>query len=136
MSPRHKAHQCLSGTLHNDACEKPRILTMTTRVPDFDDVVFASARSDHYLGVMRDGKACSWGYSIAGETGQGTAHNVEEAILINHSSIRGKEDYWGRMWQPLQHTGRGNGRNGEWHPLRKWARKHFAEKNAGFAQRC
>ena len=34
------------------------------------------------------------GYSINGETGQGAVDDVEEATLIDHSSIRGKRIVW------------------------------------------
>ena len=81
------------NVVHDDR-GKPRILTKATRVPHFDDAVFAAAGSDQCLGVARDGRVFSWGYSINGETGQGGADEVEEATLIAHSSLTGKKVVW------------------------------------------
>lgn len=75
----------------SDARGKPRLLTVETQVPRFDNAIFAAAGADQCVGVSGDGKAFSWGYSINGETGQGGADDVEEATLINHSSINGKK---------------------------------------------
>ena len=72
---------------------RPRILIEPTQVPGINAAV-VSANSDHSLVIDTDGRAWSWGFSAAYQTGQGTEDDIEVATVIDNTAVRGKKLNW------------------------------------------
>ena len=79
--------------LIRDEHDRPRILTVPTRVPGLE-AADAAAGTDHCIAISKDGKAYSWGFSATYQTGQGSDRDVEVATLIDNTAVRGQNLVW------------------------------------------
>ena len=72
-----------------------RLLATPTRVAGVDGrAVQVAAGTDSCFAVTAAGKAFSWGFSENFQTGQGTGEDVEEALLVDNSAVRGEHLVW------------------------------------------
>lgn len=71
---------------------QPQALINATKVPGIDGkVAYATAASDHSIAITEDGRAYSWGFSEAYQTGQGTSEDIDVPTQIDNTAIRGKK---------------------------------------------
>lgn len=75
-----------------DEHNKPRILTVPTKVPTIEGkAARVTTCSDHNIVVTQEGKAYSWGFSANYQTGLGTMDDVVEATLIDNTAVRDRK---------------------------------------------
>ncbi|RAL15390.1 RCC1 domain-containing protein, partial [Aspergillus homomorphus CBS 101889] len=79
--------------LVHDEHDRPRILTKATPLVDIKDeqIVFATASSDHSFAITKEGKAYSWGFNVQRQAGHRELDEVERPTLLQNKHVTGKK---------------------------------------------
>ncbi|OJZ89534.1 hypothetical protein ASPFODRAFT_42787 [Aspergillus luchuensis CBS 106.47] len=78
--------------LVHDEHGRPRILTVPTPLTDIkEEVVFATASSDHSFAITKDGQAYSWGFNVQRQAGHRDVDEVERPTLLQNKHVNGKK---------------------------------------------
>ncbi|PWY84506.1 RCC1/BLIP-II protein [Aspergillus sclerotioniger CBS 115572] len=81
-----------SDELVHDEHGRPRILTMPTPLTDIkEEVVFATASSDHSFAITKDGQAYSWGFNVQRQAGHRDEDEIERPTLLQNKHVNGKK---------------------------------------------
>ncbi|PWY92378.1 Ran exchange factor Prp20/Pim1 [Aspergillus heteromorphus CBS 117.55] len=76
----------------HDEHDRPRILTMPTPLVDIkEEIVFATASSDHSFAITKDGKAYSWGFNVQRQAGHRDQDEVERPTLLSNKHVNDKK---------------------------------------------
>ncbi|KAF2761409.1 RCC1/BLIP-II [Pseudovirgaria hyperparasitica] len=73
----------------------PKVVKVPTKVTGVEGKgQFATAGPDHCIAINKAGKAYSWGFSVAYQTGQGTTDDIPVATLIDNTATRDRKLMW------------------------------------------
>ncbi|KAI9933587.1 hypothetical protein MW887_008060 [Aspergillus wentii] len=74
-----------------DEYDRPRILKTPTPITGVDDeIVFATASSDHSFAITNKGQAYSWGFNVQYQAGHRNMDEVERPTLLQNKHVDGK----------------------------------------------